>query len=86
MLVAERLSLERAVVAASKARAAAAAAAAAVVPTAPSSAAGRAGAAGAGGAASGGSSADGTMEKQLAQIMEHYESQVNAIRTQVSAT
>ena len=75
LLISERLSLERAVVAASKARSAADTALTASPPTTDS-------AAGAGGVSSG----YVDMEKQLTLITQRYESQVNAIRQQVRTT
>lgn len=75
LLVLERLSLERAVVAASKTRSAAAAAPAAPPPTTDGVI-----------AVGDGSSGHTDMEKQLTLITQRYESQVNAIRQQVKST
>ena len=73
LLITERLSLERAVVAASKARSAAAA-------TTPPSQIESATVAG------GGSGASVDMDKQLELMTKRYESQIHAIRTQVRVT
>lgn len=77
LLITERLSLERAVVAASKARSAAAATTVTAAPPSHIESAMVAGR---------GSGASVDTEKQLELMTKRYESQVHAIRTQVRVT